>query len=187
MQNFPLVSVIIPTYNRPDFLKLTIESILCQTYPKLEIIVVDDGSPGDHNQQLCKQFPEVNYIKIPNSGGPARPRNIGIGRAEGEYIALVDDDDIWLPEKIEKQVHILNTNPDFGLVHGPCEIIDENGTKTGKVMGRKGASCEKHGDVKLRMIGNWTIMMPTPLVRNTVFKQVGGFNAVLCTNLTLRL
>lgn len=175
MQN-PLVSVIIPTYNRTQFLKLTIESILNQTFQDFEIIVVDDGTPSDNNRLLCKEFNSVKYIKIENSGGPAKPRNIGIKEAKGKYLAFVDDDDIWLPIKLEKQVDILERNLDFGLVHGCCEVIDEEGNLQGKIVGRPGSPEVKHGDVKMRMVGNWTVMMPTSFVRKEVIDNVGYFN-----------
>ncbi len=172
----PLVSVIIPTYNRTDYLERTLKSVLSQTYENIEIIVVDDGSEGEANKTLCDLFSNVIYIKINNSGGPARPRNTGIRASSGSLIAFTDDDDVWLPHKLEKQVSVLIENPDYGLVHGPCEVIDESGNKSNKIIGRPGNPLVKHGDVRLRMMGNWTLMMPTPLVRSEVIKKVGFFN-----------
>ena len=172
----PLVSVIIPTYNRTDYLKITLNSVLSQTYKNIEIIVVDDGSEGDANKTLCDSFSNVIYIKIKNSGGPARPRNTGIKAAKGELIGFTDDDDIWLPQKLEKQVSTLVDHLDYGLVHGPCIVIDEHGNKSNEIIGRPGSLLVKHGDVRLRMMGNWTLMMPTPLVRSEVIKKVGFFN-----------
>lgn len=175
----PLVSVIIPTYKRTDYLKLTLQSVLNQTFKDFEIIVVDDGTPNDENLFLCQTFYKVKYIKIENSGGPAKPRNIGIRQAKGKYIAFVDDDDLWLPDKLEKQVAILENNPDFGLVHGCCEIIDENGILQNAIVGRPGTPEVKHGDVAMRMMGNWTVMMPIPLVRLEIIKSVGFFNEII--------
>lgn len=175
MQN-PLVTVIIPTYNRTHFLKLTLESIKSQTFQDFEIIVIDDGTAGDDNRLLCEKFEKVNYIKIINSGGPAKPRNIGIQKAKGKYIAFVDDDDLWLPEKLTQQVAILEANLDFGLVHGCCQVIDQNSVITGAIVGRPGTPDVKHGDVSMRMLGNWTVMMPTSLVRKKVIAKVGFFN-----------
>lgn len=171
-----LVSVIIPTYKRTDFLKLTIQSVLNQTFQDYEIIVVDDGTPNDDNFVLCQTFEKVKYIKIKNSGGPAKPRNIGIQEAKGKYIAFVDDDDLWLPSKLEKQVAVLENNPDFGLVHCCCQVIDEKGIKKKQIIGRPGSLDVKHGDLAMRMIGNWTLMMPTPLLRKEVVDKVGFFN-----------
>lgn len=172
----PKVSVIIPTYNRTDFLKLTIESIMNQSFQDFEIIVVDDGTPNEENLILCNKYHKVKYIKIKNSGGPAKPRNVGIKESQGKYLAFVDDDDIWLPTKLEKQVEILEENPDFGLVHSCCEVIDKEGNLQGQIVGRPGTPEVKHGDVKMRMMGNWTVMMPTSFVRKEVINKVGFFN-----------
>ncbi|WP_310556211.1 glycosyltransferase family A protein [Flavobacterium sp.] len=171
-----VISIIIPTYKRTDYLKLTLQSVLNQTFQSFEIIVVDDGSPTDENEKICSQYAKIKYIKIKNSGGPAKPRNIGIKAAKGKYIAFVDDDDIWLPTKLEKQVAILEQNPDFGLVHSCCELIDEKGITKNEIIGRPGTPDVKHGDVSMRMMGNWTVMMPTPLVRKEVLDKVGFFN-----------
>lgn len=171
-----LVSIIIPTYNRTDYLDLTIQLVLNQTYQNIEIIVIDDGTPNNNNEVLCKKFGKVKYIKIENSGGPAKPRNIGIREAKGKYIAFVDDDDLWLPTKLEKQVAVLENNLDFGLVHSCCEVIDENGIKKNEIIGRPGSLNVKHGDVSMLMMGSWTLMMPTPLIRKEVVDTVGFFN-----------
>lgn len=175
----PKVSIIIPTYNRTRFLELTLKSIQNQTFQDFEIIVVDDGTPNNENEVLCKHFAKVRYCKIPNSGGPSKPRNEGIKMAKGKYFAFVDDDDLWMPEKLEIQVEILEQNPDFGLVHGCCEVIDENGNLQGRILGRPGKPEVKHGNVSMRLIGNWTVMMPTSFVRKDVVSKVGFFNETM--------
>jgi len=116
MKSGPLVSVIVTTYNRADLLCETLDSILSQTYENFELIVVDDGST-DNTEEVVKRHSagRINYIKTENWGGPARPRNIGIEKATGEYIAFCDDDDIWLPKKLEKQInYIVNSN--YGMI-----------------------------------------------------------------------
>lgn len=172
----PLVTIIIPTYNRVDYLKLTLESILNQTFKDFEIIVVDDGTADNLNEQLCTQFDNVKYIKIENSGGPAKPRNVGIRKAKGKYLAFVDDDDIWFPNKLFAQVNILENNPDFGLVHGCCEVIDEKGVLQNRIIGRPGTPDVKHGDVKMKMMGNWMVIMPTSFMKKEIIDKVGFFN-----------
>jgi glycosyltransferase involved in cell wall biosynthesis len=179
MDERQLVSVIVPTYNRTSYLKLTLDSIASQTYSPVEIIVVDDGSPGQDNAELCANYNNLKYIRVENSGGPAAPRNTGLRNANGAFISLVDDDDIWLPHKLEKQVAILEENPDFSLVHGPCQLIDENGELKETIIGRPGSLDVKHGDVSGRMAGNWTLMMPTPLLRASLLKKVGFFNEIM--------
>lgn len=172
----PFVSIIIPTFNRIEYLKLTLDSILNQSFQNFEIIVVDDGTPNDENFLLCNAIDKVHYIKIENTGGPAKPRNIGIENAKGKYIAFVDDDDLWNKDKLEKQVEVLENNIDFGLVHNYCQVINGQGFVLDEIVGRPKTLDVKHGDVSLKMMGNWTIMMPTPLVRKSVIDKVGGFN-----------
>src|SRR5947209_13220762 len=97
------VSVIIPTYNHGRFIADAIESVLAQTYPVSEIIVVDDGST-DETQEVVEKFGEkVRYIEQANAGVSAA-RNTGIENSDGDLVAFLDADDTWLPEKIEKQV-----------------------------------------------------------------------------------
>ena len=174
--NFPLVSIIIPTYNRAFYLKLTLDSIIQQTFQDFEIIVVDDGTPNDDNFLLCKQYEKIRYIKIENSGGPAKPRNTGIKQAKGKYLAFTDDDDVWQVDKLEKQVEKLENNPEFGLVHCYCQTIDGNGNLQDKIIGRPGDPNVKHGNVALRMMGNWTLMTSSVLIQKNVVDKVGLFN-----------
>ena len=100
-----LVSVIIPTYNRAKLLKRAIESVLNQTFQDFELIVVDDGSTDD-TKEIVKSFnnQKIIYIYQENFGGAALPKNVGIKMAQGKYIAILDSDDEWLPEKLQKQV-----------------------------------------------------------------------------------
>jgi glycosyltransferase involved in cell wall biosynthesis len=176
LSSSPLITVIVTTYNRPEYLKLTLESVVKQTYKNIEIIVVDDGSIGEKNQIVCKQFKNINYIKNINSKTPAVGRNIGVKESKGVYIAFLDDDDIWIPNKIEIQQQILENNPDFGLVHSPCQIIDSDGKLNSEIIGESFEWRNKHGDISLTMLGNFGLMMPTPLIRKSVIEKVGLFN-----------
>ena len=99
-----LVSAIITTHNRKDLLKRAIDSVFAQTYPNIELIVVDDAS-NDGTSEMCDDN-RINYIFIPKleSHGGNYARNLGIKASKGEYCAFLDDDDYWLPTKIEKQV-----------------------------------------------------------------------------------
>jgi len=175
LHNF-LVTVIITTCNRPHYLELTLKSVLEQSYQDIEIIVIDDDSRGNQNKEICSGFSNVYYEKIPKSGTPSTGRNIGIKKAKGDFIAFLDDDDIWIKDKIKIQVEILHDNPDYGLVHSPCQIIDSKGNLKSEIIGKSNQWRNKHGDVSLSMFGNFTLMMPTPLVRKEVINQVGFFN-----------
>lgn len=172
---FPKVSVIISTYNRFEYLKETIASVLNQTFNDFEIIVIDDGSEGNNNEKWCLQFRKVKYYKISHSGTPSRTRNVGIDKAKGEYIAFLDDDDLWELNRLELMVDVLDNNTDFGLVHAYCSLIDENGNDLNEIVGKPGKRTDKHGDVRDRMMGNWTIS-DYPLIRKEVLLKVGYFN-----------
>ncbi len=125
-EGLPLVSVIITAYGRADFLNQAIESVKNQTYSNYELIIVDDNSPME----------VVNEYKIPDSavfirhetnrGFAAATRNTGIRIAKGKYLAFLDFDDIWFPEKLEKQVELLENNPAFDATYCNYKVIDEN-------------------------------------------------------------
>jgi glycosyltransferase involved in cell wall biosynthesis len=106
MNSNPLVSAIIPTYNRAHIICEAVESALAQTYPHMEVIVVDDGSKDDTLTRL-KQFEGRIRVVGQVNKGPAAARNLGIAVARGELIAFLDSDDIWLPEKTERQVALI--------------------------------------------------------------------------------
>lgn len=136
MKNSSLVSVIIPTYKRTKTLESAIESIMRQTYENLEIIVVDDnGAESQYRKSveaIMKQYqgnPKVNYVKNEKNLGGAAARNVGIQVARGEYLAFLDDDDAYYPEKIEKQVAMFQNSEDskLALVYCYVEQLDENG------------------------------------------------------------
>lgn len=171
----PKVSVIIPTYKRTDYLKLTLESVYNQTFTDFEVIVIDDGTPGDENEKICSTYSNIIYKKITNTGGPIIPRNTGLKIAKGEYIAFVDDDDLWMPDKLERQVNILENEKEYGLVHGCCEVIDNKGVKTGETIGIL-TKTSKQGNVFDEMVGNFTLLMPTVIFRRNLLDKVSGFN-----------
>ncbi len=121
----PLVSVVIPTHNRSKLLKEAVESVLalpCREYD-LEVIVVDDGSTDD-TPQLVQNYP-VKYRRI-SAKSAAAARNEGIHTATGDFIAFLDDDDVWLPENITPQLDLLMARPEFGAAHAQTWLTDQN-------------------------------------------------------------
>lgn len=129
MSNHPLVSVVIPTYGRSDLLVRAIDSVLDQTYDNIEIIVVDDNNSDSehrkHTENVVKAYManhELIYIKHEKNTGGSAARNTGILVSKGEYVALLDDDDEWFSEKIEKQISYFETlDNDVGVIY--CSYI----------------------------------------------------------------
>ena len=124
-----LVSVIVPTYNRAYCLPQAVESVLAQSHADLEIVLVDDGSTDatrDLVQSRWSQEPRVRYLHQPNRGVSAA-RNLGLRAARGEYLALLDSDDTWLPWKLEAQLACLRALPHVGMIWTDMEAIDPDG------------------------------------------------------------
>ena len=121
----PKVSVIIPVYNGEQYLAEAIDSVLEQTYPDLEIIVVDDGST-DQSAEIVKSYGNRTRYIYKENGGTASAMNLGCARAKGTFIAWLSADDAFLPNKISKQVEILDNNPKVGLVHTDFYLVNEN-------------------------------------------------------------
>ena len=119
MEKNPKVSVIIPTYNSAQFIAETLESVFAQTYKDYGVIVVDDGSTDNTKEVLKPYMSKIRYIYKEN-GGAASARNVGIKNAQGEYIAFLDSDDLWLPEKLEKQIEYFGKHPQIDMVFANC-------------------------------------------------------------------
>lgn len=115
--NPPKVSVIVTTYNRAHLVRETIDSILGQTFKDFELIIVDNYS-ADNTDEVIKSYKDerIRYFKNQNNGIIAINRNYGIGKAQGEYIAFCDDDDLWFPEKLDKQAQEMGGDSQLGLV-----------------------------------------------------------------------
>lgn len=169
----PLVSVVIPTYNRARLLSRAIESVLKQTYSNFELIVVDDCS-NDCTESVVKGFHDdrIRYIKHEKNQGAAIARNNGVIAAKGEYVAFQDSDDEWLPTKLEKQMKAFHSAPsNLGVVYTSFWLID-NGKKT-----LVPSSHMKHTEGKIHdaLLEINFVSTPTAVVRKECFKKVGMF------------
>lgn len=127
-KTFPLVSAVIIFYNGEKYLAEAIDSVLNQTYEKWELLLADDGS-NDKSTEIAKsyekKYPEkIKYLQHEGhvNKGMSASRNLGIKNAKGKYIALLDSDDVWLPQKLEEQIAILQAHPEAGMVYGKTEI-----------------------------------------------------------------
>lgn len=118
------VSVIIPAYNSAQFIAATIRSVLEQTYPNIEIIVVDDGSTDATLEVLDGFSDQIKIFSKPN-GGPASARNLAIRNSTGDFIAFLDGDDLWMPEKLAEQVSFMNAHAEIGMTYSEAIMFAE--------------------------------------------------------------
>lgn len=127
----PLVSVILPVYNRPVYLAEAINSILAQTYPRLELIIVDDGS-NDTTPAIIAGFSDPRIVRIthPRNYGAARAFNTGVAASKGVYIGFIGSEDAWLPEKLAEQMACFSRLPsEYGVVYSDMWEIDQGGAR----------------------------------------------------------
>lgn len=183
-KNYSLVSVIVPTYKRKETLESALESIMKQTYENLEIIVVDDNGAGSVEQKsveaIMEQYKEnsrIKYVKNERNMGGAVARNIGIQEAKGEYLAFLDDDDTYYPEKIEKQLKVfLDSDSDkLALVYCDVEHVGKNNHVDCVIRKRYKGNClyEAIEDDCLASTSMW-------LVKKSLLESVGNFSIVPC-------
>lgn len=125
----PYFSVVIPTYNRAEKLRKTIQSVVSQSFSDFEILVIDDGSTDDTREMVSSFLDKrIRYDWAPNSGGPATPRNRGIDMATAEWICFLDADDIWYPDKLEHVVRVIKNNSELDVVcHDEMQITSATG------------------------------------------------------------
>lgn len=166
MNNQPFFSVVIPLYNKEKYIKRTLESVLSQTFTNFEIIIVDDGSK-DNSYEIVESIKDsrIRFICQEN-GGPSKARNRGIKEAKGEFIAFLDADDEWLPEKLENQYEFHSKNPD---VVWSCTAFEARGGKR-----EEHISYSKNGvinDALDAIMNGMTIQTSTVVIKKSVFKN----------------
>lgn len=171
--HLPRVSVIIPTYNRGRMLKEAIDSVLGQDYPHFDLVVVDDGST-DATAELLKTYgQDLVVIRQPNRGVSAA-RNAGIAAASGRYIAFLDSDDLWLPQKLTRQVQFFNLHPE-ALICQTEEIWIRNGRRVNpKLRHTKLSGMIFEPSLHLCLVSPSAVM-----IRRSLFDKVGLFDESL--------
>ncbi|MFH0861102.1 MAG: glycosyltransferase [Candidatus Altiarchaeota archaeon] len=167
-------SIITITYNRSKLLKKMIDSILTQTFRDFELIIVDNFSTDD-TESVVKSFADkrIRYFKNANNGILAINLNYGMKKAEGDYIAFCDSDDLWMPEKLEKQLAYLKRHPEYGLVYSNAWIIDENENQKGVILGK---THSQEGELFESLLEGDFIPVLTVFMRRKVIDTVGFFN-----------
>lgn len=169
----PLVSVVIPCYRQAQFLGEAIESVLGQTYPNLEVVVVDDGSP-DNTQTVTARYPGVMYIRQEN-GWVSAARNTGLERSSGNFVMFLDGDDRLLPSAVRAGVEQLLRHPEYGFTSGQFRFIDSEGKVTYVPKIR-----EIHKDhYQQLLLRNYISMLASVMYRRSILQEVGGFDTKL--------
>ncbi len=196
----PLVSVIIPAYNADKFITKALDSVFAQTYRPIEIIVIDDGST-DETVELVKNYKKNNLVPMAYANkeitqincadinliclyqenrGPSKARNTGIKAAKGEYIALLDADDLWTPAKLEKQMKYMITHPEISLVFGDMMVFEKERDLKESALKRNGQpECDEKGMVLNafnKLLERNYISTGTVLLKKDCFKSLGYFD-----------
>lgn len=172
----PLVSCVIPTHNRVDLLPRALESVLNQTYANIEVIVVSDGSTDNTNEIMnlyCESDKRIKFINYFPARGGNIARNTGIEKSNGEYIAFLDDDDEWMPDKIEKQIRMMK-DKNVGLVYTGVRIIYVNEDVAYSFMGKEEGNLSE----KI-MLDNCIGTTSTVMIRKALLNSVGMFDVNL--------
>tara|TARA_B100000427_G_scaffold100273_1_gene82600 strand:- start:745 stop:1581 length:837 start_codon:yes stop_codon:yes gene_type:complete len=167
------ISVIIPTYNRKHTLQRAIDSVLAQTFKPYEIIIVDDGSKDGTKEWLLQNYPSVQYIHQPNNG-VSSARNKGIQISQGSWIALLDSDDEWMPEKLEYQSRFIEVNRNSSFCH-TNEIWIRNGVRVNQMKKHK----KYGGDIFKHCLDICRISPSSSIIKKDVFEEVGAFDESL--------
>lgn len=153
----PLVSIITPTYNCAKFIGETIETVLKQTYKNWEMIIVDDESK-DNTEEIVSQYNDerIKYTKLKENSGADVARNTAIDKANGKYIAFLDSDDLWEPEKLEKQIKFMKKN-NYNITATDYQKIDEEGKLLNKIIKTK-EKVDYNSMLLSNSVGNSTIV-----------------------------
>jgi len=166
----PLVSVIVPCYNVAPFVAETTRSVLAQTYQNWELILIDDGSK-DNTAEIVQPFLDDSRIQfhVQKNSGVSAARNNGIAFAQGDFIAFLDSDDVWLPEKLHRQLEIFQKYPDVGVCGAGYIAINADGQPTSKAIDNK----DFHGQASAPLVSSaLSIPLSSGIVRKEICKQI---------------
>ena len=174
-----MISVIIPTYSRSDYIERAINSVLNQTYQNFELIIVDDNNPNtqarfelEKKMEKYKDNPKIHYIQHEKNKNGAAARNTGIKIAKGDYIAFLDDDDFYLPTRLEELSSALEKNQEYDAAYSNCIIINANKEITSIVYATKSGNISKELLLKKATIGTGSNLF----FRAKALKEIKGFD-----------
>ncbi len=174
MNSAVFVSVIIPAYNAAIFLPEVIQSVINQSYQNWELLIIDDGSTDDTADianDFCKKDERIKLISKPN-GGVSKARNLGVELANGELIAFLDSDDLWLPEKLLIHAEFMNQHPQVGVSFARVELIASDGQSTNKLTNNITDVLQPHH----LFYSNPTVTTSNLVIRKSVFETLNGFD-----------
>ncbi len=167
------IAVIIPVHNRTVLLRRALDSVMAQSIKPAEICVVDDGSDKSVVDVLGRDYPLVKFLRQKNLGVSAA-RNAGVAATSSPWLAFLDSDDEWLPDKLARQVEQLNVNPDFNLVH-----CDEIWIRNGRRVNPMKKHSKSGGDIFTRCLSRCVISPSAVLMRRKLFTELDGFDEAL--------
>lgn len=168
----PKVSVIIPLYNGKRFIKETLQSVFNQSYQDFEVIVVNDGSTDNPEDELKPYFSKIKYFVQQNSGCPAGAKNRGITESSGEYLAFLDQDDLWEEDKLKRQTEILDNNPNVGLVATNAVLFQDETKKQIGIFWRKAKKFLGPQEARKKLIDyNFILSSSTVMVRRDALDE----------------
>ncbi len=181
-QRRPRVSVIIPAYNHEKFVAKAIESVLQQTFHEFEIIITDDGS-SDNTARIIEEFtdPRIRFFAFEKNRGACVVANIALKQVQGEYVSILSSDDLFLPQKLDTQVRLLDQHPEYGAVFSNAQLIDENGEPFEDTSHPYTTLFHQPNRSRFEWLRHFfytenCLCHPTILIRAECYREIGGFN-----------
>lgn len=181
-QNRPRVSVIIPAYNHEAFVAQSIDSVLNQTFQDFEVIITNDGS-SDNTASVIESYsdPRIRFFNFGTNRGACAVINIGLQHTQGEYVSILNSDDLFLPTKLETQVHFLDRHPEYGAIFSDAQLIDENNQPFNDVSHPHYNLFNQPNKTRFEWLNYFfykenCLCHPTILIRSKCYDKIGLFN-----------
>ena len=175
MNDLPLISIGVSTYNRKDYLKLSLDSLLNQTYPNCEIIVVDDGSADNTGEMVKALYPQVKYVYQANAGDAAA-KNHAARLAQGEYIVFNDSDDLFLPDAVERLYNAVKDKEKTAISYGTYTTIDPAGKE---LPTKRKAALYPSGKITGNLLEHIVVCNCGTLIPLEIFRKANMFDTAL--------